>query len=555
MRLTFLGAAQMVTGSCCLLEAGGLRLLVDCGLFQGRDERLNQEPFPFNPAGLDGVILTHAHIDHSGRLPLLRRQGYHGPIFTHPATADLAEIMLEDSAYIQESEVERANRKARRAGHSLLEPLYTRADARAVTEQFRTHPYGERFRLSERVEARFQDAGHILGSAIVELFVLDEAGQETKIVFSGDIGQPGRPILRDPTPIEETDYLVLESTYGNRLHDPPESTREGLLQIIRSTIGKGGNVIIPAFAVGRTQEILYQLNHLAEGGALPPKLKVVLDSPLAIAATEITARHAEVFDDAARYLVKQGDHPFSFPGMEVSQTADDSRALNLSKKPMVVIAASGMCEAGRVVHHLKHNLWRDLSTVLFVGFQADGTLGRRLADGAGRVRIHGEDVAVRCRIESLHGFSAHADQRQLLDWVGKLKRPPRATFLVHGEPEAQEELARLLAERGHQVEIPALSETTTLVAAGRPLRLLAPRRQAKARLRRTTRAKSHLTLAREPAQALASERMSVLLRELRQLRKLWFSSSSQLAPERAAEIADRADEILRAVEQMRRLMS
>lgn len=555
MRITFLGAAQMVTGSCYLLEAGGLRLLVDCGLFQGRDERLNQEPFPFNPAGLDGVILTHAHIDHSGRLPLLRRQGYQGPIYTHPATADLAAIMLEDSAYIQESEVERVNRKAKRAGHSLLEPLYTRADARAVTEQFRTYGYGKRFRLGERVEARLQDAGHILGSALVELFVLDEAGQETKIVFSGDIGQPGRPILQDPTLIEEADYLILESTYGNRQHDPPESTREALLQIIRSTIGKGGNVIIPSFAVGRTQEILYQLNHLAEGGSLPPKLKVVLDSPLAIAATEITARHAEVFDDAARYLVRQGDNPFSFPGMEISETADDSRALNLSKEPKVIISASGMCEAGRVVHHLKHNLWRDLSTVLFVGFQAEGTLGRRLADGANRVRIHGEDVAVRCRIESLHGFSAHADQGQLLDWVAKLKRPPRATFLVHGEPEAQEELARLLAERGHQVEIPAMSETTTLVAAGRPLRLLAPRRPGKARLRRTSRAKSHLTLAREPAQAQASERMSVLLRELRQLRKLWFSSSSHLPPERAAEIADRADEILRIVEQMRRLMS
>ncbi|HYG59759.1 MAG TPA: MBL fold metallo-hydrolase, partial [Symbiobacteriaceae bacterium] len=414
MQLTFLGASGMVTGACYLLEAGGLRLLVDCGMFQGKEEGLNRKPFGFHPGSLDGVILTHAHIDHSGRLPLLRKQGFSRPIYTHPATADLAAIMLMDSAHIQEADAERENRKGRRAGRHLVEPLYTQNDARAVVNLFRPIPYGQLVRLNDSVEIRLQDAGHILGSAIVEVFETDDKGRTVKLVFSGDLGQPHRPILRDPALIDEADYLVMESTYGNREHEPLESTRAALAEVIRSTISRGGNVVIPAFAVGRTQEVLYQLNALAEEGQLPRRLKVVLDSPLAIAATEVTARHREVYDEAAANRVHDGDDPFSFPGLVMSHTADDSRALNESKEPMVIISASGMCEAGRVLHHLKHNLWRPDSTILFVGYQAEGTLGRRILQGAAPVRILGEEVAVRARIESLPGLSAHADQAQLV---------------------------------------------------------------------------------------------------------------------------------------------
>ncbi len=544
MRVTFLGAARMVTGSCYLVEAGGLRLLVDCGMFQGGEEELNSQPFGFDPALLDGVILTHAHIDHSGRLPLLVKQGYRGPIYTHPASADLAAIMLQDSAHIQEAEVERLNRKGSRAGLPLRQPLYNQADALRAAELFRPIPYGQMVDIGSRVQIRLQDAGHILGSAMLELFEQDEAGRRTKLLFSGDVGQPGRPILQDPTPIDEADYLVLESTYGNKLHDPPESKREQLATIIRSTIKAGGNVIIPAFAVGRAQEILYELNGLVEAGQLPRDLRVVLDSPLAISATEITTRHADVYDDEARRLLKAGDQPFNFRGLEFSRTGEDSKALNFVKKPMVIIAPSGMCEAGRVVHHLKHNLWRENCTVLFVGFQAQGSLGRRIMDGAKVVKIHGEEIAVRCRIETMHGFSAHADQAQLLAWVDQLKQPPQMTFLVHGEAEAQAELSRLLTERGHRVEVPQLGQSMALRSTSWP------RRQPKAE----QPAKAKLALAEGAALALSSRRMTAVLREMRDLRKAWLSKGQDLPPDRAAELADRAGEVLRALEQIRRVM-
>lgn len=550
MRITFLGAAGMVTGSCYLLEAGGLRLLVDCGLFQGKEEELNTAPFPFHPATLDGVVLTHAHIDHSGRLPLLRKRGFTGPIYTHPATADLARIMLLDSAHIQEMEAERENRRSRRSGKEVKEPLYTQADAAGVAEQFQTIPYRVMHRLSDRLQVRLQDAGHILGSAILEFFETGPDGQTTKLVFSGDLGQPDRPILCDPTVIEEADYLVLESTYGDRLHDPVSDTRSALADIVRSTMAKGGNLIIPAFAVGRTQEVLYELNALIEAGQVPRGLKVVVDSPLAIAATGITQTHADLFDKAAKHRLRTGDDPLAFPGLFFCETAEQSMQLNNAREPMVVVAASGMCEAGRVVHHLKHNLWRPTSTILFVGFQAQGTLGRRLVDGANRVRIFGEDVAVKARVEVLHGFSAHADQAHLLGWVRKLKRAPRATFLVHGEEDGRSELARLLTAEGHQVAVPVLGESLNLVEGelryAHFVRPEAERRGAEGR-----------RAAGEARGALSSSarQMSALLREVDGLKRQWYANGPHLPQAEAEEVAIRAEELLRQVERLHRLIA
>ncbi len=553
MRLTFLGAAGMVTGSCYLLEAGGLRLLVDCGMFQGKEEEMNEAPFPFHPATLDGVVLTHAHIDHSGRLPLLRKQGFTGPVYTHPATADLARIMLLDSAHIQETEVERENRRNRRSGRAPKEPLYTQADAAGMGEQFKEIPYGQLFRLSNRLQVRLQDAGHILGSAILEFFETGPDGQTTKLVFTGDLGQPNRPILNDPTIIEEADYLVMESTYGNRVHEPGEDTRQILADIVRSTMAKGGNLIIPAFAVGRTQEILYELNALVEAGQVPRGLKVIVDSPLAIAATEITKKHRDLFDKEARRRMRSGDDPLAFPGLVFSQTAEESMQLNNSKEPKVIVAASGMCEAGRVVHHLKHNLWRPVSTILFVGFQAQGTLGRRLVDGAKRVRILGEDVAVKARVEVLHGFSAHADQPHLLAWVKGLKNPPRATFLIHGEDDGRQELAQLLIDEGHQVALPVLGESLTL--SSDEIRYAHFARPEPGRKKGAAVEPRRVAVADGEALSQSARQISSLLREVDGLRKDWYTNGPHLPPSQAQEVTERAEEILRQMQQLHRLIA
>jgi metallo-beta-lactamase family protein len=532
----------MVTGSCYLLEAGGLRLLVDCGMFQGKEEELNDKPFGMNPATLNGVILTHAHIDHSGRLPLLRKQGFRGPIYTHPATADLTAVMLLDSAHIQESDAERENRKGKRAGHPPVAPLYTIADATAVAEQLRNVPYDELVALSDTVQIRLQDAGHILGSAFVEVFETDGEDRQTKLVFSGDLGQPDRPILRDPTVVDDADYLILESTYGDRLHQPRSATREALAEIIRSTVSEGGNVIIPSFAIGRTQEVLYELNALTEAKQLPPGLRIVLDSPLAAKATEVTARHVEVFDEAAAALMQKGDNPFAFAGLSITRTPDESKALNESREPMVIIAAGGMAEAGRVVHHLKHNLWRPNCTVLFVGFQAEGTLGRRILDGAPRVHIHGEEVAVRARIESLPGLSAHADQAQILAWTAGLKHPPLRTFLTHGEGDARNQLARLLTEQEHRVELPAMGQKVTL-----------PTAEAWGR-KKVTAPPVRVAVAPVAALSMSAQRMSALIRELQAMRKAWYQNGPHLPAGQAAELAHRAETTLRQIEEMRRLI-
>jgi metallo-beta-lactamase family protein len=436
----------MVTGSNYVVQVGSTRFLVDCGMHQGgdREEALNFEPFPYDLDEIDFVLLTHAHIDHSGRLPRLVRSGYRGPIYATPPTCDLAEIMLLDSAYIQEMEAEWRTRKARRAGRRAYDPLYDQEDARKTIRLFKKLGYSEPVQLAPGVTARFRDAGHILGSAFLELD-LEEQGERVTVVFSGDVGQPDQPIIRDPETLDRTDYLIMESTYGDRLHVRDGRPQDELAAILRQAKREGGNVIIPAFAVGRTQELLYFLREIMAEQKID--MPVYVDSPLASRATEVYRRHREAFDDEAWKLVEEPGGIFDFPQLHYTQSADESRELN-EKRGVVIISASGMADAGRVRHHLKHNLWRPEAHVVIVGFQAQGTLGRRLLEGDKRVRIFGEEIAVKAHIDEISGLSAHADQRQLLAWASHFE-PPRLTILVHGELQAALALARLVEEELH----------------------------------------------------------------------------------------------------------
>ncbi|MGQ9779629.1 MAG: MBL fold metallo-hydrolase RNA specificity domain-containing protein [Bacillota bacterium] len=433
MRLVFYGAARTVTGSCFLLEAAGRRLLIDCGMFQGGKEmrERNRQSFPFRPAELDLVLLTHAHIDHSGLLPKLVREGYRGPILATPATADLCTVMLPDAAHIQEMETEWRNRKAQRAGRPPEEPLYTLADAERTLALFRPVKYGAEAQLFPGLRVRFLDAGHILGSAIIEVWAR-EGERELKVVFSGDLGQQGAPIIRDPTTVAEADFLLLESTYGDRLHEDIGGRRNALAEVVRATARDRGNLVIPAFAVERTQELLYDLRLLLHEGAIPP-LPVYIDSPMAVSATEIFRRHPDCFDAETWAMLSQGESPFDFPGLTFIRTAEESRALNEKTGGAIIISANGMCEAGRILHHLKHNLWRPEAHLLFVGYQAEGTLGRRLLEGEKTVRVLGEEIYVRAKIHNIASYSAHADRDGLLRWLAALRQKPRAVFLVHGE--------------------------------------------------------------------------------------------------------------------------
>ncbi|MBN8716950.1 MAG: MBL fold metallo-hydrolase [Xanthomonadales bacterium] len=458
MQLGFLGAAREVTGSCFLVETADTRFLVDCGMVQGGREApaRNRKPFGFDPRSIDFVLLTHAHIDHSGLLPKLTRQGFAGPIYCTSATADLLEVMLPDSAHIQEGDVGRAKRNNKSAHDrgAASTPLYTMQDARDCLRQVRPIAYDQELTPHPAVRCRFRDAGHILGSAIIEAWV-SEHGQTTKLVFSGDLGQPGRPILRDPTPIEEADILLMESTYGDRTHKDLAATKDELIGIVERTLHEqGGNVIVPAFAVGRTQEILYHLHRLTCEGRLRD-LKVFVDSPMATEATRITREHLELFDTQARQLQQwhaQGKHQ---PYLRFTASVEESKALNQIRAGAIIISASGMCNAGRIRHHLRHNLPRRECSVLITGFQAQGTLGRRLVDDAKRVRLFGEDVPVRAAIHTVGGLSAHADQRALLEWAAQFRRPPQQTFIVHGEATAASALAeRLRARHGWAVTVP-----------------------------------------------------------------------------------------------------
>lgn len=458
MNITFLGAACEVTGSCYLIETVDTRFLVDCGMVQGGREApaRNRKPFAFDPKSIDFVLLTHAHIDHSGLLPKLTHAGFQGPIYTTDATADLLQVMLPDSAHIQEGEAERAKRYARPAhGRSaVLTPLYTMQDARDCLRQVRPIAYDQELTPHPVVRCRFRDAGHILGSAIIEAWVT-ERGQTAKLVFSGDLGQPGRPILRDPTPIEDADILVMESTYGDRTHKDMASSEGELIEIVDRTLHEqGGNVIVPAFAVGRTQEILYHLHRLTREGQLR-NLKVFVDSPMATKATRITRQHIELFDAQAKDLAGWHAVGKDLPYLHFTASADESRALNQIHSGAIIISASGMCDAGRIKHHLRHNLPRRECGVLITGFQAQGTLGRRLVDGAKRVRIFGEDIPVRAAIHTVGGLSAHADQPALLGWTAGFRKHPARTFVVHGEASAALAFAeRLHMERGWDVVVP-----------------------------------------------------------------------------------------------------
>lgn len=447
MKITFHGAAQEVTGSCTMVETEKVRFLIDCGMFQGGREAAgrNRAPFAFDPRAIRFVLLTHAHIDHSGLLPKLWRDGFRGPIYTTPATAELLEIMLRDSASIQESDAERAKRTHNR-DRAAAEPVYTMGDAEAVLGQISILTYDAPFSPHDTVRVRLRDAGHILGSAILEIWV-KEGPHERKLVVSGDLGQPGRPILRDPSPIEEADILFVESTYGDRLHKSLADTLDEFVTVLNETLQvRQGNVIVPAFAVGRTQELIYYFHHLTEQGRFR-HLNIFVDSPMATAVTRVTRSNLALFDDEAKKLAAWHAAGKGLPNLTFVGSVDESRALNTIRSGAVIIAGSGMCTAGRIKHHLLHNLGRRENAVLITGFQAQGTLGRSLVDGAERVRIFGQDVPVRASIHTLGGFSAHADQAALLDWLGAFKRAPSQTFVMHGEPRASAALGREITRR------------------------------------------------------------------------------------------------------------
>lgn len=452
MKITFCGGARTVTGSSFLLESAGKKILLDCGLFQG-DKQLrvrNLGHYPYNPADIDWVVLTHAHIDHCGLLPKLIKDGFRGRVLATRATADLAAIMLPDSAHIQVMEAEWLSRKNERAGRPPVRPLYTLEEAYASLDCIQGVDYYELLALTPEISVKLYDAGHILGSAIAE-FKITENGTREILVFSGDLGKSHQPIIRNPDVLEEADYLILEGTYGSREHEQEGQTLEMLRQVVTETIKAGGNVIVPSFAVGRTQELLYSINLLMEQNRIP-RIPIYIDSPLAISATEIFARHPECFDLQMRQLLRNGKSPFTFPEVVFTRKSEESQALNRIKGGALIIAASGMCEAGRIKHHLKHNLWRRESTVLFVGYQAEGTLGRRIKDGAKKVRIFGEEIAVHARIAAIEGFSAHADRSELLSWAGKFVQQPKQIILVHGEDEA---LTSLSSDIERELKIPA----------------------------------------------------------------------------------------------------
>ncbi|MBQ0037779.1 MAG: MBL fold metallo-hydrolase [Clostridiales bacterium] len=466
MKLSFYGADQCVTGSCHCLEVNGKKILVDCGLQQGRDE-IDNASLPFAPGQIDYVLITHAHIDHSGRVPMLIKRGFKGQIITTRLTANLLDIMLQDSAHIQEADAEYRNRKNRRAGRTEIEPLYTVADAMQVREYLHTCEYGQKLQLFEGVTAEFIDAGHLLGSASIKITATE--GDETRtIVFSGDIGNIDQPIIRDPQFFTEADYVVMESTYGDRNHTEVWSYTDELAQIIDETLARGGNVVIPSFAVGRTQELLYFIREIKDQGLVKSvkDFPVYVDSPLAKAATTIFCGDLRGYlDEDAMEMVKDGTAMFAFPGLRMTETTDESKMLNEDATPKVIISASGMCDAGRIRHHLKYNLWKPNSAIVFVGFQSPGTLGRDLLDGAPSVKLFGEDVAVRAKIVNFQGLSSHADHDHLVNWIGQFKDGNvRHVFVVHGDREVAPVFAENVKSMGFAAHAPQYTEEYDLLA-------------------------------------------------------------------------------------------
>lgn len=465
MKLTFFGAAKAVTGSCHCVEVRGKKILIDCGLQQGKDERDNTV-LDFAPNYIDYVIVTHAHIDHSGRIPLLIKQGFQGQIFATRLTGELMSIMLQDSAHIQEMDAQWKNQKGKRAGRPPVEPLYTVADAAQVPEHLVTVEYGQIIELCEGVKIRFVDAGHLLGSASVEMW-LEEDGVEKKIVFSGDIGNHNQPIIRDPSLIDGADYVVMESTYGDRNHDPVVSYTAELAKIIDDTFSKGGNVIIPSFAVGRTQELLYFMREMKKEGLVKsnPDFTVCVDSPLANEATKIFSGDLRGYlDDDALEVVKDGERLFTFPGLTMTESSEESKMLNMDKSSKVIISASGMCDAGRIRHHLKHNLWKPECTIVFVGYQGEGTLGRSLLEGVRSVKLFGEEIAVHAKIVNFQGLSSHADRDHLLAWIADIKAPkPQHVFIVHGDREVAPYFAESVEKLGFTAHAPQYTEVYDLL--------------------------------------------------------------------------------------------
>lgn len=482
MKVTFCGATKTVTGSNFLVEGAGKKFLVDCGLYQGgaKDEIKNEEPFPYDINEIDFMLLTHAHIDHSGRIPKLYKEGYRNPIYATNATCDLCAIMLPDSGHIQETETEWKNRKRIRRGEEELVPIYDAETAAKSLELFKGEPYNQIIELDDDIHVRFNDAGHMLGSSIIEIWIR-ENGENKKIVFSGDLGNNDIPLLAEPTIIQDADFLVMESTYGNRLHIKNENKAKAFINIVTDTIKNGGTVVIPSFAVGRTQEILYELNKIKDSEDDSPEFErkyrllmntpVYVDSPLAISATEVFKENMDLFDEETQELIRRGDNPLEFPGLKFTQTVEESKALNESNESAIIISASGMCEVGRIKHHLKHNIWNPKNTILFVGYQAPGTLGRKIVDGAKTVKIFGEEVAVNARVEYIEGYSGHADQAGLLHFVDSFVKKPNHIFLVHGEEESQKALRDKINENFDlPVSIPDYCEsfdlTNTVQATG-----------------------------------------------------------------------------------------
>jgi len=464
MKVKFMGAARTVTGSCFIVEVGSHRFAVDCGMHQGNKEieKRNWDTTGYDPAGLEFILITHAHIDHAGLLPRIVRDGFRGPIYATPPTLELMKILLLDSAHIQEMEAQWKTRKCLRYGETKVDPLYTQRDAEETARYFREVRYDQAVSPGDGMTVAFRDAGHILGASILELTVTED-GKESRLVFSGDVGRPAQLIVNDPTVIETADYLFMESTYGNRDHKDEDESLNELAEAIDFSYRQGEKTIIPSFAVERTQELLYCLHLLDRDGRLPKDMPVYVDSPLATRATEIFRKYTKYFDEESKVLLKKGQDPLGFPQLRFTRSTEESMKINGTEGPAVVISASGMANAGRIRHHLRHNLWRPGAAVVFVGFQAQGTTGRRIVDGAKSVRIFNEDVAVQARVFTINGFSAHAGQSQLLEWLGGFRNPDLRVFLVHGEYTAQEVLAGKIAARfGYRVEIPDYLEQVTL---------------------------------------------------------------------------------------------
>jgi len=462
MHIEFYGATGEVTGSCHIVSVAGSKILLDCGMLQGnrQSEARNALPFPFDPAAIDAVVLSHSHIDHSGRIPFLVKSGFNGPVYTQKASRDLSRIMLKDSAYLSEREAEWENRKRERKGLKLVEPLYTVQDAKAAMRQFKGIDYGVRTKIAPGITLRLSDAGHILGSSIVELW-LEENGVQRKLVFSGDLGTPNKPILQDPTFIESADLVIMESTYGDRLHRPVAETQKEIVEIFSQAEKAKGNILIPAFAVGRTQRLLYEFaKHYSDWNL--SRWHIFLDSPMAIEATQVYARHTELYDaEAAEMWRKNKQHPL-LPNLHFSRTTNQSMQLNSIRTGAIIIAGSGMCTGGRIKHHLKHNAWRKKCHIVIVGYQARNTLGRSLVDGAKRIKLWGETIQVKAKIHTIGGLSAHADQSGLVDWYRHFKnRPP--LVLVHGETNSMQLLAKRIqselsvrahvAQAGEQIDL------------------------------------------------------------------------------------------------------